>query len=286
MNPDPAQPAAAGPHPPAQRPAEHTPPAPGAAAPGSAASAVPARGAGAAGSGGFPATRHSVIERIRSTEPALRRAAFGDLVAGYWKPLYTHLRLTWRLDADDAADVTQGFLAAAYEKGWLERYEPGLARFRTYVRMCADRHVMNWRQSASRQKRGGGAEALPLDFAAAERELPAPPPGDDDPDVRFHREFVRALFARAVEALRAECAAAGRADHFALFERYDLSPAEGASYESLARAMGLTVSLVTNRLAATRRRFRTLALESLRGLCGSDDEYREEARALFGVDVG
>lgn len=233
----------------------------------------------------FPATRLSVLERLRSAEPEVRRAAFGDVVEGYWKPLYVHLRLTWRLDPDEARDQVQDFLADAFEKGWLERYEPGRARFRTYVRVCADRHEMNRRQAAGRLKRGGDAEVLPLDFEGAERELGAPPAGEDDPDARFHREFVRALFSRAVDALRAEHAAAGRADHFALFERYDLAPAEGTSYESLAREAGLTVPQVTNRLAQVRRRFRTLALEALRGLCGSAGEFRDEARELFGVEV-
>ena len=37
---------------------------------------------------GFPPTRHSVIERMRSVDTAARRDAFGDLVEGYWKPLY------------------------------------------------------------------------------------------------------------------------------------------------------------------------------------------------------
>ena len=75
--------------------------------------------------GGFPATRHSAIERIRDTDPDTRREAFGDLVAGYWKPVYKHLRLTWRLDAEDARDLTQGFFADAFQKAWLEKYEPG-----------------------------------------------------------------------------------------------------------------------------------------------------------------
>ena len=84
--------------------------------------------------GGFPATRHSAIERIRDANPETRRAAFGDLVEGYWKPVYKYLRLTWRLDTEDARDLTQGFFADAFQKAWLERYEPGKARFRTFVR--------------------------------------------------------------------------------------------------------------------------------------------------------
>jgi DNA-directed RNA polymerase specialized sigma24 family protein len=227
-----------------------------------------------------------VIERIRDADPEARREAFGDLVEGYWKPVYKHLRLTWRLDPEDARDTTQGFFADAFQKSWLERYEPAKARFRTFVRVCADRFLMNARQAASRVKRGGGVQTLSLDFEGAEREvvsslsaaLPAP-------DELFHREFIRALFDKAVHDLRAECEADGRAMHFMLFERYDLNPAEGVSYSRLASELGLTTTQVTNGLAHVRRRFRERVLQALRGLCGSDEEFRREARELFGAEV-
>jgi hypothetical protein len=34
-----------------------------------------------------------------------------------------------------------------------------------------------------------------------------------------------------------------------------------------------------------RRSFRMHALEALRALCGTHDEYRREARELFGVEI-
>ena len=95
----------------------------------------------------FPPTRHSVIERLRQTDAGERSAAFGDLVEGYWKPVCKHLRATWRLSAEDAQDLTQAFFLDALQKAWLEKYEPGKARFRTFVRVCVDRFAMNARQA-------------------------------------------------------------------------------------------------------------------------------------------
>jgi DNA-directed RNA polymerase specialized sigma24 family protein len=235
---------------------------------------------------GFPPTRHSVLERIRQADPEVRRTAFGDLVDGYWKPVYKHLRITWHLDPDEARDLTQGFFADAFQKAWLEKYDPDKAKFRTFVRVCADRFVMNERQAAARQKRGGGATTLSLDFDGAEREVASSlTSAAPEADEFFHREFVRALFDRAVQALRAECDAEGRGLHFTLFDRYDLNPADGVSYASLACEFNLTATQVTNYLAHVRRRFRDRALDALRGLCGSDAEFRREARDLFGIDV-
>jgi DNA-directed RNA polymerase specialized sigma24 family protein len=235
--------------------------------------------------GGFPATRHSVIQRIRDANPDARRAAYGDLVEGYWKPVYKHLRMTWRLDAEEARDLTQGFFSDAFQKAWLEKFDPAKARFRTFVRVCADRFVMNARQSRSRLKRGGAAQIVALDFDSADRELRHQHAVHPNPEDYFHQEFVRALFERALEAVRAECEAAGRSVHYALFERYDVAPDEHVSYASLAEEFHLTSTQVTNYLAQVRRAFRVHALAALEGLCGSDAEFRREARELFGVEV-
>ena len=70
------------------------------------ASERPAPGGGV----GFPSTRHSIIERMRVGEHEVRRGAFGDLVAGYWKAIYTHLRLTLAVDPGGRAGRHAGIL--------------------------------------------------------------------------------------------------------------------------------------------------------------------------------
>jgi hypothetical protein len=145
---------------------------------------------------------------------------------------------------------------------------------------------MNARQASNRAKRGGDVRLVSLDFDHAEQEVHAQTPSvRPDAEEFFRHEFVRALFQRAVEAVRQEMAQSGRHVHFTLFERYDLEPAEGVSYAGLAAEFGLTESQVTNHLSLARRTFRARALGALRGLCASDDEFRREARDLFGMDV-
>jgi len=43
--------------------------------------------------------------------------------------------------------------------------------------------------------------------------------------------------------------------------------------------------ILTHRLAYARRHFRRLALELLRDVTATDEEYRLEARALLGVEL-
>ena len=233
----------------------------------------------------FPSTRHSVIERLRAQQAPERSEAFGDLVEGYWKPVYKYLRVRWRLPAEEAEDATQAFFAEAFEKAWFDRFDPGKARFRTFVRVCVDRQVMNAHQAASREKRGGRAERLSIDFAGAEHELLVQAPVMPEADDFFRREFVRALFDRAVHSLRDDYLSRGRALHWRLFERYDLSPEPRPAYADLAVEFALTSGQVTGYLAQTRRAFRTHTIAGLRALCGSAEEFRREARDLLGVEV-
>ena len=243
----------------------------------------------------FPETRHSVVAAIASTDNQVRRVAFDALISAYWRPVYKYVRIKWRADRDDAADLTQEFFARAYEKNTLGRFDPARARFRTFLRLCLDGFVANEQKAANRMKRGGGLSFVPLDFATAESELSgsgairggngASVPGADD-DALFRQEWIRTLFADAVNALREACAAAGKNAQFAVFQRYDLddNPSGRPTYAQLGAELGLPVTQVTNYLAFARRELRRLLLERLRALSATDEEFRLEARELLGID--
>ena len=234
----------------------------------------------------FPVTHRSVIDRIRSADAAVRRHAFGDLTAGYWRPSYLYLRLQWRLSPEEAEDAVQAFFTTAFEKRYVERYDPAKARFRTFLRTCLDRFVMNARKADRADKRGGAAERLSLDFPGAERQLAAhaTAPAADAEDL-FQRETVRTLFARTVADLAERYREEDREIVFRVFERYDLSDDDGVTYDIVARELDLPVTQVTNFLFQARRRFRELVLAHLRAIVGSDEEFRAEARDLFGFEV-
>jgi len=233
----------------------------------------------------FPTTRRSAISATRSEDPAERTGALEALVATYWKPVYKYLRLKWKESREDAEDLTQGFFARAIEKRFFEAYDPGRAKFRTYLRICVDGFVANERKSARRLKRSGGSETLSLDFEAADGELSRQEVPDSlTMEEYFHREWVRSLFTLAVERLREECAERGKTDAFRIFELYDLEEQGEAAltYHKIATDFGLPVSQVTNFLAFARREFRRILLDQLRQVTASEEEFRSEARLLLG----
>lgn len=233
---------------------------------------------------GFPATRPSLVARMASDDANERRLANADLVTAYWKPVYRVLRVHLRKSNEDAKDATQAFFAGAVERGFLADYDPARARFRTFVRLCLERFCANRDRAERAAKRGGGQAPLDLDFVAAEAEVrQLEPLADDTVAACFEREWRRVLITDAVERLAAECREHGRELRFALFRRRDLD-ADGAivSYEQLAAEHAIDVHKVTNELAAARRRFREIVLESLRHQSVDDDDFRDDLRALIG----
>ncbi|NIR45367.1 MAG: sigma-70 family RNA polymerase sigma factor [Gemmatimonadetes bacterium] len=234
----------------------------------------------------FPPTRLSILERIRSGVPEVRREAYGALAQGYWKPIYKYLRIKWKADVAEAEDLTQAFLATAYEKAFFERFEPEKARFRTFLRTCLDRFVMNERKAAGRLKRGGGLKFVALEFEDAEGELRQIQVEDPiDVETFFRQEMIRDLFARTLRQVRDDFDDRGKSAQFQLFERYDLEPSTELTYADLAEEFGLTVTQVTNHLAAVRRAFRDGALRNLQEISGTETEYRADAREIFGIEV-
>jgi len=239
----------------------------------------------------FPATRRSVIEAARSIDAEERERALEALCAAYWKPVYKYVRWRWNRPAEAAQDLTQGFFAELLERELLDNFDPKKSRLRTYLRICVDSFVMNEDKARHRQKRGGSIPHIALDFAAAEDEFgatvmdPASIPSPESLEEFFEKEWVRSLFTLAVEDLRELCEQRERTRTFRLFEAYDLEGNQKISYEQLSNDYGLPVTDVTNALAWARREFRKIALDRLRELCGSEEEFHREARAAFGWDA-
>ena len=234
----------------------------------------------------FPITRLSAIVAAGSQDQAERSRAFDLLVTAYWMPVYKYIRIKFGKSSEDAKDLTQGFFVAAIEKNFFHRYDPARARFRTFLRTCLDGFVANEEKAARRIKRGGNAIILSLDFDSAEDQLAlGEPPAPNATDDYFEAEWVRSILGLAVDAHRSELLAGGKEIYFRLFDRHVLEdPDSPPSYKDLAREFDLSVSNVTNYLAAARREFRRIVLEKLRELTATDEEFRREARALLGVD--
>ena len=240
---------------------------------------------GTGGGGGFPLTRQSAIAGVMAADPAERARGRDALTRVYWKPVYKYVRLHWRKPPDEAEDVTQEFFLRCLDKDTFAAYRPERGRFRTFLRSCLDRFVTDQYRRATAQKRGGGKAVV--DIADAERELAAAPAATAlDPEALFEAEWVRHIFTLAVAALRQSLDERGKQSYFRVFELHHLGDGEKPpSYAEMAAELGAQVHDVTNWLSYARREFRRLALELLREVTVSEEEFQNEARALFGSDA-
>jgi RNA polymerase sigma factor (sigma-70 family) len=228
----------------------------------------------------FPMTRPSAVADLLSGDPARRARSLDVVVRAYWKPVYKYLRLHWRADADAAEDLTQSFFETAIGRDSLASYDPQRARFRTFLRACLDRHVIDQHRKTTADRRGG--KQAHVDFAAAESELVAP--ASAEPAAIFDAEWLRHLMQLALDRLDAHFAAKGKPVHAQLFREFHLGDA-ATSYAEAAARHGISTTDVTNWLHIARREFRRLALELLRELTLDDDDFVAEARAVFGIDA-
>lgn len=228
----------------------------------------------------FPTTRASAVEGARSADREVRERAFATLAAAYWRPVRAYVQLKWSRTREDAEDLAQGFFVRALEKDLFARFDPGRARFRTFLRVCLDGYLANEDKAAGREKRGGGAAHLSLDGGSIEL------PSAETVERAFEVEWVRGIFELGVERLRAACEAPGKAVAWTVFERHDLHEGDAPrpSYAALAEATGLPVTQVNNHLAWARREFRRGVLEVLREITATDEEFRAEARVLLGTE--
>lgn len=229
----------------------------------------------------FPETEHSAVAGLCSPDALVRERATEVVVRAYRGPIIAVLQRRFGLDLPDAEDLAHDFLAQALDREWLQRYDPSRARFRTFLRTCVSAYASTAHEAAGRLKRGGGMTHVPLDEAADSV------PVDSALGQVFDREWVRSILALALDALKAECLAAGRESTWDVFVARDVEGAEGPppSYGELAHRLDLPVTQVTNFLAWARPRFRAHVLDALRALTASDDEFRAEARALLGVEL-
>ena len=151
----------------------------------------------------FPATRWSAIRASAEVGAVTRSQGFAQLVAAYWRPVYVYLRLRHRCSDSDAHDFTQSFFAQWWEQNTMAVFDPARARFRTFVRLCVDRHVVDHKRSEGAKKRGGEWEHVDVDVAQLERDAALIDPTlHSDPERLFEAEWVRSLLQQALLELR------------------------------------------------------------------------------------
>lgn len=224
----------------------------------------------------FPSTQWSRLGQGDRDTPGLDFFA-----AHYWKPVYLYVRRKWRRSNEDSKDLTQAFFAELIRTGFLAKADPDRGSFRRFLKASLENYLCKQHRDAGADKRGGGKAPLSLDGLEALDTLVA---REGDPEALFDREWLEAVFERALPRMKALYDREGRQVAFELFREYEIDrPAEGgATYEGLAKRHGVSTSDVRNWLHVARERWRKAVLEELRETCRSAEDFEAEIKATLG----
>ncbi|HEV7122683.1 MAG TPA: hypothetical protein VGN24_04560 [Rhodanobacter sp.] len=232
-------------------------------------------------SSAFPETSWGLILATRD-DAGDRRGAFADLCRGYWTPVYASVRRQGFAPAD-AEDLVQGFFMHLIERDMVGRADPSRGRFRSFLLGALRWFLANQYEHEKARKRGGDSTFVPIDRAEIESSLQSSAECEASFDLRFDRQWARALVRNALDALRAEYMESGQASLYATLESC-LDPALATpSYAVLAIRLSSNEGAVKVAVHRLRRRFRTVLRREVALTVASALEVDEELAYLRDV---
>lgn len=230
--------------------------------------------------GEFRTTRWTRVCRAKDDSED-GRTALAELCEAYYEPVVAYLRGVLR-DDDAAREVSHAFFAEILSGGAFRSAEPGRGRFRFYLLGAVKHFLAHQREAQGRLKRGGAATVVSIDAESPDgRPLAMPADTSPSPEAAFDRQWAVTLLARAMEALRAECAAEGTS---ALFEKLRATLLGESAYgDQLAIAAELGMSPAAVKVAAhrLRHRFRQCVKQEVAGTLPDRSAVEDEMQALF-----
>jgi RNA polymerase sigma factor (sigma-70 family) len=216
----------------------------------------------------------------RGEAPAAR-AALGELCAAYWPAVFQFLRREGR-DEDAARELAQEFFARVLAGAGFAGADPARGRFRSFLLGALKHFLADARKHDRRLKRAAGL--VPLESAGTDTAAgPEPAAPADAGDALFDRAWALAVMDRALSALVAECAAAGREEQFAALKPWIAGGAEALTQADAAARLGMSEGAVKVAIHRLRRRFRELVRAEIAQTLGPGDTVEAELRWLVEV---
>jgi RNA polymerase sigma-70 factor (ECF subfamily) len=222
-----------------------------------------------------------VLAAGRRTTPQADRA-LEELCRTYWFPLYAYVRRRGHTK-EDAEDLTQTFFTRFLAKNYLEGLSAERGRFRAFLLASLKHFLANEWDKSQRQKRGGNAPHLSLDWRTADTQFQIAAIAEPSPDKAFDREWAVALLDKVITRLQAECEAEGRGRQFAGLKVFLTSGKGALPHADAAKALGLDEGAVRAAVHRLRKRYRQLLRDEIAQTLANPAHVDEEMRALFGA---
>ncbi len=233
----------------------------------------------------FPATRWSLLQRVRGGTIEEKQAALNILCRAYWYPLYIVARRK-QLNEHDAQDAVQGFFESVLRLETFSIADEAAGKLRQLLLGCFNHFCGQQQLRATRQKRGGGAEHLEfteaIDIELAEQRYQQ---ADTSASIEalYARAWAGAVMERSLDALREDYFKRGWHERYELLVGPLLQNGEDATLAQIAASSGTTPGALRVTLHRMRGHFRDRIERELAETLGTDDPrlIRGEMVELF-----
>src|SRR3954466_11244981 len=108
-----------------------------------------------------------MVLAAQEKDGTVAREALANLCSAYWYPLYAFVRRQGSTP-HEAEDLTQEFFFRFLERNALGNVERATGKFRSFLLACLKNFLINERDRAQAQRRGGGQAVFSLDCDEAE----------------------------------------------------------------------------------------------------------------------
>lgn len=197
----------------------------------------------------FPATAWTRVLAARGNDEDSTRA-LNDVCRAYWRPAYSFLRALG-CQREDALDLTQEFLVKfAQSSSGIAAVDPAKGKLRSYLKEMLRHHFSNHLRDASRQKRGGGMQALPLEELEGWEE----PAEGASAEHHYDKAWAFTLLERAMKLLRSGYEKRGKGALFDLIKDGLLSAGELQQRAQISASAGVNEAQLRVELHRARRR--------------------------------
>ncbi len=230
----------------------------------------------------FPTTHWSAVLQAGKGAPSeLER------LVHYREPLLAYLLATG-LTPPDAEDAVQDLLARLTDPKFWASVSPEKGRFRSWLLTALNHQLADARARTQAVKRGSGIPPVPLDPVSGEHAPGrALADGGRTPEQAYELKWAQTIVANAWRVLRAEFDAQGRLRWYDALEPVLYCDEDRASYQQIAKELGVSESAVSSAVRRMRGRLRALMREEVAGTVrdpvANPEEVREELDYLIRV---
>ena len=228
----------------------------------------------------FTTTHWSVVILAGDPNSPQAASALEKLCRTYWLPLYSYVRRQG-YGPHDAQDLTQGFFGRLLRLNSFADVSGEKGKFRTFLLAALNHYLLDERDRARAEKRGGGLAVISLDETEAETRYLHVPVPDLAPERVFDRRWALTVMEEALQRLRKEYFASGKQELFEHLSGFLSSEADHGAYDTLAPKLGMSAGAVGVAVHRLRQRYRECVRLELAQTVASPEDLNDEMNYLL-----